>query len=168
MNKKAKIIISIMIILIIVLSVVIFFLIKPFGSENKNSDIEKAVGTYHCDKFYGSPATLILKENMTCRYPGNQVLCNWEIKGKNIYITLSVYEITSDNRDEMLYETSVGYSSYSFKSKEECEEQLEVQIKEHPNAINPRCEYVVYDKEPVKARLGENGLTIADFVFYKV
>ena len=92
MNKQAKTIISILLIIIVVLIGLLIY--KTNGNKsntlkNSDSEINKAIGIYHNNNWNSREATLTLNKDMTCNYPSTSDSCKWTISDTTIKITLS-------------------------------------------------------------------------------
>lgn len=99
MSKKAKIIIGILSIVILLLIVVIIILaIQLKGNNPKKPSTNKVVGIYHTDNWNGKDATLVLNDDMTCKYPTNYGSCEWTISDNNITLKVTTDINTSEHK----------------------------------------------------------------------
>lgn len=87
--KKSKII-FIFIIIAIVFCILGFILGRIIPKK------ESIVGTYYCDDWNGSSATLVVNENGTCKYPTGDI-GKWEKNNKNINIFLQKNSIIAND-----------------------------------------------------------------------
>ena len=163
MNKKQKYIISVVIsTLVVLVLILISIIIKISKDDNKdldknNKEIIKAIGVYHNNNWNNNEATLILNNDMTCKYPNSSDECKWTILGKQITITLTYYMIMNDGNEPI-----PTISRYNSKLK--CEED----IKKYEGVYvlkNPTCEIT---KHTHKAILGNNGIILNEHLFNKV
>lgn len=114
-------------------------------------------GVYHNNNWNNNEATLILNNDMTCKYPNSSDECKWTILGKQITITLTYYMIMNDGNEPI-----PTISRYNSKLK--CEED----IKKYEGVYvlkNPTCEIT---KHTHKAILGNNGIILNEHLFNKV
>lgn len=165
MNKKQKYIICFVIsILIILLFILITIIIKISKDTNKcfdtrtnSNEMISVVGIYNNNNWNGNEATLILNQDMTCKYPNSGDECKWTIVDKNITIILTYYMIMNEGKDQI-----PTITKYNTKSK--CEEDLR-KYESVYNLVNPTCEITKYKHEAI---LGDDGLILHEHLFNKV
>lgn len=100
MNKKVIIIICL---LIAIISGLIGYIIGDKLSDNQNSNSssnKSLVGTYYCQDWNGSTATLVLNEDGTCKYPTGSK-GKWKTSENTVEIYLRNYtaEYSNSNND---------------------------------------------------------------------
>lgn len=156
MNKQAKIIIGALVGIIVILLVIIIILSDKPSQTDK--DLKQAVGIYHNSNWNNHDATLQLNNDMTCKYPNSNDICNWKISDNKIIITLEVYVINCDVNDHLNI-----FNQYA--TKESCNKDLETYKKEY-DLTNPRCEK--QDRGTHEANLINNGILLHDHVFIKI
>ena len=155
MNKKQMYIISsVIIVLVILILILITIIVKISRDDNKLKT--KGIGVYHNNNWNSNEATLILNDDMTCKYPSSSHDCKWALSDKQIIITLTYYSIISDNKEL----PTLG----SYNSKEKCKEDIK-KYEGVYNLTNPDCEGV---KDTHKAILEESGVILHEHLFNKV
>lgn len=155
MNKKQMyIIISVISVLVILILFLITIIVKISKDDSKPKI--KGIGVYHNNNWNSNEATLILNDDMTCKYPSSSHDCKWELSDKQIIITLRYYAIINDNKEI----PTLG----SYNSKTKCEEDIK-KYEGVYNLTNPDCEGI---KDIHKAILGESSVILHEHLFNKV
>lgn len=156
MNKQQKCIIYTVISILVVLILILIVVILKLNKED-NKEIIKGVGIYHNSNWNNNDATLILNDDMTCKYPNNSDDCKWAISNNKIIITLTYYMIINDGKEQIL-------TISTYNTKEKCEEDIE-KYEQVYNLVNPICKNI---KQIHGAILGDNCVILYEHLFSKV
>ena len=180
MNKLAKTIIGILVGIIVVLLIIIVTTTSKnkckndeLYNTNTSDEIKQLLGVYH----YTNPSnarqnlTLILNEDMTCKYYEKDE-CKWTLSDdkKEISIHLATYRIAFDKGERINAEgelSNLGGISDDSATKEECESKL-LKYGQEYNLTNPRCEYVTEGFAKPTATIINGGLLINNNIYNKI
>ena len=164
MKRKSERIIFICIIVMLVITniVSVSLLLKEkrtldINIQENNKKVKKFVGVYHTSNWDKHEATMILNEDMTCKF-NSRTSCTWEIKDdKTLEYAFTNYYIITDEKTDYYY---------SYGTLESCKKNLESNLEYYSEYNDVHCEGVQGEK--VEVTVVNNGILIHDILFNKI